>query len=346
VSTSSTSTASDQDQNHKPTSTELTEMHTHQVDPDGDIILFTPATSESPSVDAIDGNVPRKHTRFQVSSKHLTLASDYFKRMLKACWAEGVALSTKGSVEIPVNDCKPEILLIILNIIHGRSQQVPRKLSLPQLTDIAVATDFFQCHEALEVFAGIWIQDIKPLVWSSFSEDTKKWMMIAWVFKSNDILRQTETIAMQEGTGPFQTSNLPIPKSIKDKIDQARQKYIDLLQEKIGERIEILLNSPAAKKMSYCAPGCDAKHLGLVLRKLTENKISYSASVPSLSHKPCSPFFTVRLGNVSPRTICLMVANRKSNRRAYCAPRKRCENYGGLFGDDAANEALKLPRSL
>ncbi|OQE20854.1 hypothetical protein PENFLA_c015G04403 [Penicillium flavigenum] len=346
MSTSSTSTASEQDQDHKPTSTELTEMHTHQVDPDGDIILFTPATLETSLVDVTEGNVPREHTRFQVSSKHLTLASDYFKRMLKACWAEGVALSTNGSVEIPVNDCKPEILLIILNIIHGRSRQVPRKLSLPQLTDIAVATDFFQCHEALELFAGTWIQDLKPLILSSFSEDTKKWMMIAWVFKSNDILRETETIAMQQGTGPFHTSNLPIPKSIKDKIDQARQKYIELLQEKIGERIETLLNSPAAKKKSCCAPGCDAKHLGLVLRELTENKISYSASVPSLSYKPCSPFFTVCLGNVSPRTIIFMVECGRSNGRAYCAPGKPCENYrDSLFGNDAAREARKLPTS-
>ncbi|CAG7953932.1 unnamed protein product [Penicillium nalgiovense] len=320
--TPSTSTASDRDQDRKPTSTEYPP---HQVDPDGDIILFTPATSETPSVDAIEGNVPRKHTRFQVSSKHLTLASGYFKRMLKTCWAEGDALSTKGSVEIPVNDRKPEILLIILNVIHGHSRQVPRKLSLPQLTDIAVATDFFQCHEALEVFAGIWVQDLKPLISSSLSEDTKKWMMIAWVFKSNNILRQTETIAMQQGTGPFQTSNLPIPKSIKDKIDQARQKYIGLLQEKIGERIEILLNSPAAKKQSCCGPECDAKHLGLVLRKLTENKISYSASVPSLSYKPRSPFFTICLENVSPSTIIFMVEDGRRNGPEYCTPYKRCK---------------------
>jgi hypothetical protein len=135
--------------------------------------------------------------------------------MLKTCWAEGDALSTKGSVEIPVNDCKPEILLIILNVIHGRSRQVPLELSLPQLTDIAVATDFFQCHEAIELFAGIWIEKLKSLISPAFSESTKKWMMIAWVFKSNDILRQTETIAMQQGTGPIETSNLPIPKNIK-----------------------------------------------------------------------------------------------------------------------------------
>ncbi|KUM64207.1 hypothetical protein ACN42_g2867 [Penicillium freii] len=217
MSTLSISTAPDQDQDQdlKPTSTELmaNDMHPpHQVDPDGDIILFTP---EASLIDVSKGNVPGNYARFQVSSKHLTLASDYFKRMLKGCWAEGDALSTKGFAEIPVNDCRPDILLIMLNIIHGRSRRVPRKVSLPQLTDIAVTTDFFQCHEALEIFAGIWIQDLKSLVSSSFSEDTKKWIMIAWVFNSNDILRRAETIAMQQGTGPFQTSNLPIPKSIK-----------------------------------------------------------------------------------------------------------------------------------
>lgn len=212
MSTISISTAPDQDR--KPTSTELmADMHPpHQVDPDGDIILFTP---EAPLIDISKGNVPGNYARFQVSSKHLTLASDYFKRMLKGCWAEGDALSTKGFAQIPVNDCRPDILLIILNIIHGYSRRVPQKVSLPQLTDIAVATDFFQCHEAIEIFAGIWIQDLKSLVSFLFSEDTKKWMMIAWVFNSKDILRQAETIAMRQGTGPFQTSNLPIPKSIK-----------------------------------------------------------------------------------------------------------------------------------
>lgn len=226
MSTLPISTASNQDQGQddqgqdqdkdllKPTSTGLTAtVHPpHQLDPDGDIILFTP---EASLIDINKGNVLGNYARFQVSSKHLTLASDYFKRMLKSCWAEGNALSKKGAVEIPVNDCKSDILLIILNIIHGRTRRLPQKLSLPQLADIAVATDFFQCHEAIEIFADIWIQNLKSLVSPSFSENTKQWIMIAWVFNSNDILRQAETIAIQQGTGPFQTSNLPIPKSIK-----------------------------------------------------------------------------------------------------------------------------------
>ncbi|KAJ6132710.1 hypothetical protein N7471_007925 [Penicillium samsonianum] len=350
--TPSTSVASDQnqDQDHKPTSTELmaTDMHPpHQVDPDGDIILFT---REASLIDISKGNVPGNYARFQVSSKHLTLASGYFKRMLKNCWAEGVALSTKGSVEIPVNDCKPDILLIILNLIHGRSRQVPLKLSLPQLTDIAVATDFFECHEAIEVFAGIWIKDLESLVSSSFSENTKEWIMIAWVFKSNDILRQTETIAMQQGTGPFQTSNLPIPKSIKDKIDQARQKYMESLQVKFGQQIEKLLNSPNAKHTS-CGPECNATYLGLVLRTLTHNKISYSAGIPSLPDQPYSPFVAVSLENLSPTSVISMVKswdslNNTSSKSEYCGPYKYCENRLKPFGNDATSRAQNLPTSL
>jgi hypothetical protein len=161
------------------------------------------------------GKVPGDYARFQVSSKHLALASDYFKRMLKNCWAEGDALSTKGFAEIPVNDCKPDILLIVLNLMHGRLRQIPQELSLQQLADISVVTDFFQCHEIVEMAAGKWIEALKPRFSNTFSEDTKKWMMIAWVFNYKDILQKTETIAMQQGTGPFQTSNLPIPNSIK-----------------------------------------------------------------------------------------------------------------------------------
>ncbi|CDM32500.1 BTB/POZ fold [Penicillium roqueforti FM164] len=216
-STSATPMASTQEQEDtKPILTAVVAPDLHppyQVDPDGDIILFTPKT---PLIDISKGNVPGNYARFQVSSKHLALASAYFKRLLKDCWAEGSALSKKGSVEIPVNDCKPDILLVLLNLIHGRSRQVPLKLTLPQLSDIAVATDFFQCNEVVEVFAGIWIQALESLVPSSFSQDMKIWMMISCVFRSHSVIFQKTTkIAIQQATGPFDTSNLPIPNSIK-----------------------------------------------------------------------------------------------------------------------------------
>ncbi|KAJ5593065.1 hypothetical protein N7537_009969 [Penicillium hordei] len=328
----------DRNQDHKPTLTAsmATDMYPpYQVDPDGDIILFTP---EASLIDINKGNVPGNYARFQVSSKHLTLASGYFKRMLKNCWAEGDALSTKGFAEIPVHDFKPAILLIILNLIHGRSRQVPQKLSLQKLTDIAVATDFFQCHEAIEMFAGIWIKDLEPLFSSKFSEDTKRWMMIAWVFKSNSILQNTEEIAMQQGTGPFEAGNLPIPKSIKDKIDEVRQQHMELLQAMTGERIEILLNS----RTSCCGPVCDATCLGLILHRLTEHRVSYSVSVLSRPYEPYTPFVAVSFGDLSPTSIDSMVKTWKLNLPS-CGQNYGCKNKTSPFGDGATHKAQNLP---
>ncbi|OQE34555.1 hypothetical protein PENCOP_c017G03061 [Penicillium coprophilum] len=102
----------------------------YQVDPDRDIVLFTPKT---PLIDISKGNVPGNYARCQVSSKYLALLSAYFKRMLKNRWTEGDALRTNGSAEVPVNNCKPDILLIILNLIHGQLRQIPRHL-LSKLT--------------------------------------------------------------------------------------------------------------------------------------------------------------------------------------------------------------------
>jgi hypothetical protein len=134
--------------------------------------------------------------------------------MLKDCWTEGQALKD-GTAEILVHDCKPQILLIVLNVIHGRQRQVPRRLLLNEMSAVAVTTDFFQCHEALEVMAGIWIEALKSTVPSSLGKDLKTWIMISSVFNRAHILKATTRIAMQWGTRPFDNDNLPIPKNIK-----------------------------------------------------------------------------------------------------------------------------------
>lgn len=95
---------------------------------------------------------------------------------------------------------------------------------------------------------------------------------------------------------------------VADKIDQARQLYMELLQVKVGARIETLLNNRHPFQRS-CGSDCNASYLGLLLRKLTENKISYSASVPerlSFGISP-SPFFTVSFEGLSPTSIFSMV---------------------------------------
>lgn len=179
----------------------------HQIDPNGDLILFTPGYSIETTDTADDAH-------FLVSSKHMKLASPYFQSLLSDSWPHGKALATKGTVRVAIKDCRPTILLLILNIIHGHTRKVPREVSFQQLADFSVATDFFQCHEVVEVFASMWIGLLKPSVPATWMENTK-WIMIASVFKVDDVLKKTTEIAMKEGTGPFLTNDLPIPESVK-----------------------------------------------------------------------------------------------------------------------------------
>lgn len=131
---------------------------------------------------------------------------------------------------------------------------------------------------------------------------------------------------------------------VPDKIDQARQKYMELLQVKIGERIETLLNSPAAKETYCCGPVCDATYLGLILRKLTENEVSYSISVPSRSSKSYNPFVTVSFKNLSPTSINSMV-NEWELEPPSCGYNHGCENETSPFWGDATCETRNLPIS-
>jgi hypothetical protein len=200
-----------------------------EIDPDGDVILLTDspftgftdddetdsqksATSPSP----VDKDDPIENSaRFLVSSKNLSLTSSFFKKMLTKNWAEGQTLAQIGIVEIPIDDCKSEALFIILNIIHCKFRSLPEVLGLQQLVDVSVATDFFQCHEAIEPFAKRWIDICSPKQYRMDDPNKAEWIMIASVFQCKTTLQTVTKFAMQTAKGPFDTKQLPIPSFIK-----------------------------------------------------------------------------------------------------------------------------------
>jgi hypothetical protein len=65
----------------------MMDPETRQVDPDGDVVLHTPGFTTY--VSSFQSPIRIKDTSFLVSSKHLKLASPYFKSMLSDRWNEG-----------------------------------------------------------------------------------------------------------------------------------------------------------------------------------------------------------------------------------------------------------------
>jgi hypothetical protein len=191
------------------------------IDPDGDVILVIPDSSgEGPprkKQKRTDSEISRCLDRFRVSSKHLILASDYFKARLGSQWHEGKELASTDLAEIPLDvpGCDSTSLKILMDIFHHRARQVPREIEFEVLLNIALATDYLQCHEAVERYGYSWLHKLTPRVTTKFSPNTKNWMFTAYVFGDNTIFGLCTMLAQQGGSGPFDCGSLPLPAFVK-----------------------------------------------------------------------------------------------------------------------------------
>ena len=51
----------------------------------------------------------------------------------------------------------PRVFLLLLNIVHGYNRQVPDSVDIDTLGKLAILTDYYECHERVELFARRWI---------------------------------------------------------------------------------------------------------------------------------------------------------------------------------------------
>jgi hypothetical protein len=151
----------------------------------------------------------------RVSSKHITLASRYFQRMLQGQWKEGEQLRSKGYVEIPIEeDWDLDTFIILLNIIHCRSRAVPKSVSLETLVDLTVLADFYDCVDAVHFFAGAWIHSCARTIPKTYSEDLVKWMFVCLAFDSQEHLKSLMRIYLRQGSDPIDAQGLPMADSV------------------------------------------------------------------------------------------------------------------------------------
>jgi BTB/POZ domain len=173
-------------------------MDLYECDPDGDIIIQLPSGCPpfaiwddgaehtavvEPAAD--EGHEPEPELApanadddensgvgIRASSRHLILASAYFRRMLKGAWIESNTLQSEGYLRIEETDLDSSALRILMDIIHGRTRRVPKALSLEMLAKIAIIVDYYECHEVVEVFSRMWIKELKETVPGTYSRDT------------------------------------------------------------------------------------------------------------------------------------------------------------------------------
>lgn len=165
-------------------------------------LLLTTDTDEEPEI------------KFLVSSRHLILASGYFKAKFTGPWKEASVDPTDGLYHLEASDWDPDALLILMQVIHGRTRLVPRQVNLDMLARITVVVDYYDCHEVIEVFSSIWIDDLNKGLPTEYGRSLILWLLISLVFHKDEIFSTITKTTILKSTTPVPTLGLPISSTV------------------------------------------------------------------------------------------------------------------------------------
>ncbi|GAW17008.1 hypothetical protein ANO14919_064570 [Xylariales sp. No.14919] len=221
--------------------------------------------------------------RFKASSKHLALASTYAKVMMAGPWREANEIHSDGLLHWTLSGFDENAISIILSIVHGLNRRVPRTVKLSMLAEIARAVDYLSCHEVMELYASIWVANLRDVTDSS-REDWDSWISIAGVFQNAEIFNRWTRVAIIQKLNLPPSLELPILSQAYDTIDRRRQEHLEKIFACIYDYVDRLSGQKT------CCIECDAILLGTLLRQMRAN------SLPSLC--PTKPYEGLSVGSV------------------------------------------------
>ena len=148
----------------------------------------------------------------RLSSKHLALASEYFEKLMVGGWKETTTTAgNQYSYTIQTEDFDEEALLIVMNIIHGKTTYLPHMMGLETLAKISLLVDYYRCHGAVQFFSQTWL---KSLPTASSSRDQLLELSISWVSADADAFRSSSMALIKRSIKPIDSLGLPIPQNI------------------------------------------------------------------------------------------------------------------------------------
>jgi hypothetical protein len=91
---------------------------------------------------------------------------------------------------------------------------LPRKVSFGILSHLRILVDYYACHEALELFSDIWVQDLKGTFDAKRRSYRMNCLLIGWVFNQEEIFSEVTAFIPLISTDTIESCDLPIPKEI------------------------------------------------------------------------------------------------------------------------------------
>ncbi|KAI1047279.1 hypothetical protein LB505_008042 [Fusarium chuoi] len=282
------------------------------ADDDDDEDLYSPGTiiCASSSVD-LAKDTPKFRTtlqgevRMRVSSRHLILASRYFRSALEGPWSDASATSSffgKPLRQVVAYKWDAVAFALVLDIIHGRHRGVPRSVDLMLMTRIATIVDFYHCQEVVQIFADSW-RGIDAPIASKFSSHTLMGLFTSWVFSHQWVFDQATKITLWHMDDPshINTKELNLG-GILTKINDKRQELIGEIVAALRGLLKTLPNSDfVCDWHKYDSPTCHSIALGILERELQLIDSSNIPLVPPFNGY--SVISTIRLVNGIPESI-------------------------------------------
>ncbi|KAH7169389.1 hypothetical protein DER46DRAFT_600196 [Fusarium sp. MPI-SDFR-AT-0072] len=220
------------------------------------------------------------HMRFRLCSAVLTNTSSYFKKSLTGDWKE-IEPEPGYKWTLTASDWEGEAFLLLMNILHHKTREVPRTIELEKLAKVAVLVDYYGCHEAVELWAETWISNLHSDMTESFySRELLLKLTISWVFSDRRKFRSLTEVAIRTSRGPIPTLGLPIPNQIVVTIEQLRNSSIRILIKGIQKHWDILnLGSTDVRNRMYSRQ-CLYIQLGYIDQNLYESGLKPLPSHP------------------------------------------------------------------
>ncbi|KAK2005681.1 hypothetical protein LZ32DRAFT_633432 [Colletotrichum eremochloae] len=236
-------------------------LNIDEIDAKGDTLLVL----EGYNASLVEDTTPA--IRMRLSSKHLTSASEYFRAAFAHDYME-TKVESGYTYTITAQGWDQEALRLIMNIIHGQTQNVPQKVSLEMLAKIAAIVDYYKCRNAIHFFLQTWVKNLAGPFPSSYGFDLLLRLFIS---------RLTKTVIL-ESRGPIHDLGLPPLSHITDSLDKIRQ---DLVSEIISS-LDALLSS-FLQDEGECSFECSCIMLGALTRGM------YASNI--LQQRPEPPFY-------------------------------------------------------
>ncbi|KAJ6036775.1 hypothetical protein N7540_001054 [Penicillium herquei] len=163
---------------------------------------------------------------FQVSAKHLILASPVFKSMLTGGWKESVDYQQNGFVEIDAEDWDVESFTIVLRLIHGQFYLIPKSRTLEQVAKTFVIADYYQVKETMSVMFHAWtiVLFFGASQFPSRSLIMSVW--VSWFLGDDEPFKNATSNVITHSDGEIQSLGLPIPAQVIDAMNEARVEAI------------------------------------------------------------------------------------------------------------------------